>query len=198
MNRRVTLLLLLVAAAVGGLGWLHFQVVPGIRWSSDGGIIFSEGWRAVVKSWPIYLTSGLGAGLIGFMLFAYIGESERERAHKLRAEKSEAESALARKDAENAAQRAQAALEDKQREASEQIKIAKSERKATAHEVERIRAQNAELRAAHDTMNKRLRGALKALERGKQRERERRQNAMANASRDQADSGVNPIPPWAE
>lgn len=140
--------------------------MPRIRWSSDGGIIFSEGWRAVAQAWPIYLTTGSVAGLIGFMLFGFIGESERERAHKQRAEKAESESALLRKDAENAAQRAQEALEDKQREASEQIKIAKSEQTAAAHEVERIREQNAELRAAHDTMNKRLRGALKALERG--------------------------------
>lgn len=167
MNRRVTLLFVLILAAAGGLGWLHFQVVPRIRWSNDA-TIFYDGWKAVVKAWPIYAVTGLGSGLISFVLFGYIGESERERAHKQRAEKAEAESALLRKDAENAAQRAQEALEDKQREASEQIKIAKSERKATAHEVERIRAQNAELRAAHDTMKKRLHGSLKAQHRGKQ------------------------------
>lgn len=167
MNRRVTQLFVLILAVSGGLAWLHFQVVPGIRWSNGNGVFYGE-WRAVLKAWPLWLIGGSIAGLFGFVTFGFIGESERERAYKQRAEKAEAEATQARKDAENAAQRAQAALEDKQREAREQIKIAKSEQEAAADEIERIREQNAEIRAAHDTMKKRLAGSLKAQDRGKE------------------------------
>lgn len=201
MNRRAALLLLLVAAAAGGLAWMHFSVVPGIRWSNGTGV-FYDGWEAIVKAWPIYLTTGTVAALISFMLFGFIGESERERSHKQRAEKAEAKSASARKDAENAAQRAQAALEDKQREAREMLIEAKALRAAAARETERAQSRIVDLEYKLAHTNRRLDGARAAMQRAKQRKKaqqeelERQQNEMANASRDQAESGVDPVPPW--
>ncbi|MGP9552288.1 hypothetical protein [Halomonas sp. AOP42-D1-22] len=172
MTRRAVQLLLLVAAFAGGLAWMHFQVMPGIRWSNGNGVFYGE-WRAVLKAWPVMLIAGGGAAVLGFVFFGYIGESERERSHKQRADEAEEQASESKKIADNATQRAEAALNDdrselqrQQQQAEQQIKLAQSERKAAADEIEAIRAENDALTDKLNQKESRLRGYEKARRNG--------------------------------
>lgn len=195
MNRRVTLLFFLVLAAVGGLAWLHFQIVPGIRWSNDA-TIFYDGWRAILKAWPIWLIASAAGGLLGFLTVGLIGETARERDYKAKATEAEDKAANAEKVAENATNSAEAALENdklslqrQQTEAEQQIALAQSERSAAKDDIEQYDERNADLIKTIKNLGKQNRRSVAAQERGKAREQKRKQTvgdpeALAEAKKE--------------
>lgn len=172
MNRRTALLLLLVAASAGGLAWMHFSVMPGILWSNGNGVFYGE-WRAVLKAWPVWLLAGTAGGLFGFVVFGLIGENERERSHKQRADEAEEQASKSKEIAESATQRAEAALNDdrsalqrQQQQAEQQIKLAQSERKDADREIADIRAENKDQKAEIKHLYSRIKGFKAAARKG--------------------------------
>lgn len=173
MNRRIMLFFVLVLAVGGCLGWMHFSVVPDIRWSNNG-LVFYEDWKAIAKAWPIWLIAGSGAGLFGFIFFGLIAETARERDHKAKANEADQRAGEAEKIAESATQRAEAALNDdrsalqrQQETARQQIALAQSERKDADREIADIRAENKDQKAEIKHLYSRIRGFEVSAENGK-------------------------------
>ena len=202
MSRRATLIVMIAAVVVIGGVWLHLDIVPSIRWSNGNGVFYG-GWQAIANAWPIMLLTGGSAMLLGVITGSLIGEAARERDYRAKTADAEAARPKTEKTAQTATQDAQAAVSaeraELQRQQQQARELVERPRPRAPLLTARPNAPKHELPSWSASWHTRKRGSMAPARPCSVPSdvEDSNKNAMANANRDRADSGVDPgLPHW--